>query len=96
MLQIIRLSKTIQNVRPHQVVFRTVKSQPKNQPPRLDFKVGGIKKTGGEGSWQSWIITFEGRQQMARWVGFGGTIVVMLGKLAINSIILCITTSISA
>ena len=81
MLQITRLSKIIQNVRPYQVVFRTIKSQPTKQPPRLDFKVGGLKKTGGESSWDSWLITLEGRQQMARWVGFGGTVVVMIGKL---------------
>lgn len=66
--------------------MRTLKSEPRNlsssrppPPPRVNFKIGGMEKIGGELSWQNWLLTFEARQQMAKYVGFGGTLVIMTG-----------------
>ena len=59
---------------------RTFKSQ-HSPTPKLKFGLEGVKKIEADTSLQKWLVTFEGRRFMAQWVGFGGTVATLAGKL---------------
>ena len=85
-LKMSKINRFIQNyrLRPSQVILRTFKSEQKPSP-KLKFNVGGLEKVETDSSWQTWLVNLEGRRAMATWVGFGGTLGVLIGRLTNNT-----------